>query len=65
MSDDAKLYPNRNALHRQMAPQESCDKCFGRGWFIEATHIEGDDYDQRERYCGCPAGKKRREVDTP
>lgn len=49
------VHPNRSCIHRYMGPVDSCDKCGGRGYFIDET--------QREKYCDCPCGDKRRETD--
>jgi hypothetical protein len=54
------LYPDRHAGHKYMGPTESCEKCRGRGWFPD-TDEEG--HETGERYCTCPCGKLRRELE--
>lgn len=51
-------YPNRNILHKYMAPPGSCEKCNGRG-----HHPSGDENDPRDVFCDCPAGEERRRVE--
>ena len=60
------LYPDRNALHKYMAPPESCPECHGRGWYVEETEETRGDWipDTREVYCSCPAGVERRRVEA-
>lgn len=40
-----------------------CSRCHGSGWYPEA--IEGAEYDYRECYCDCVAGKALREREAP
>lgn len=53
------LYENRTALHRQMGPPESCDRCHGRGY-----HPSPDEDDPRDVYCDCACGDERRRVEA-
>lgn len=48
------LYPERNAMHKNMAPPELYPCCGGRGWFEDG---------RGERYCDCKAGQERRRTD--
>lgn len=56
------LYPDRNLMHRYMAPPESCDRCHGRGWYPE--EVSDDPGDCHEVYCQCPAGVERQRLET-
>lgn len=49
-----EVYPARNGLHRWMGPTDSCDKCYGRGYYIA---------EEGEKYCACPCGKERKRIE--
>lgn len=51
---DTGLYPNRNAMHRNMGPPELFPCCGARGYFPT---------EDGERYCDCAAGAERRKTD--
>jgi hypothetical protein len=49
-----EVYPARNGLHRWMGPTDSCDKCYGGGYYIT---------EKGEKYCACPCGKERKRIE--
>lgn len=53
------VHPNRTALHKYMAPADSCSRCHGRGY-----HPSPDENDPTDLYCDCPAGDERRRVEA-
>jgi hypothetical protein len=49
-----EVYPARNGFHRWMGPTDSCDKCYGGGYYIT---------EKGEKYCACPCGKERKRIE--
>ena len=43
-------------MHRFMGPADSCDQCFGRGYYP----VEDEPTD---KYCDCPCGKERMRIE--
>ena len=50
------VFPNRDIMHRFMGPADSCDQCFGRGYYP----VEDEPTD---KYCDCPCGKERMRIE--